>query len=84
MGGSTCHVHALEETAEQLAARWSAEVRNGIDGTKIKPAFLKIGVNPGELSAIDRKLIVAAGLCHRSTSLRFHVHTGDGIAAAGI
>src|SRR3982750_1423343 len=34
-GGKHLPSYALEETAEQLAARWSAEVRNGIDGTKI-------------------------------------------------
>jgi len=76
--------HAREETAEQLAERWTAEWRQGIDGTGVKPAFLKIGVNAGKLSAMDRKLIVAAATCHATTRLRIHVHTGDGEAAMDI
>jgi phosphotriesterase-related protein len=76
--------HAYDETAEQLAARWTAEWRNGIEGTGIRPAFMKIGVDPGPLSPIDRKLVTAGALCHRQTGLRLHVHTGDGVAAQGI
>ena len=37
--------HAFDETAEQLAARWIRECERGIDGTGIKPAFMKIGVD---------------------------------------
>ena len=76
--------HAQEETAEPLAARWTAEWQNGIDGTGIRPAFIKTGVNGGELSGIDRKLVVAACLCSRQTGMRVHVHTGDGAAATSI
>ncbi len=46
--------------------------------------MLKIGVDKGALSAIDRKLIVAAARCHRETGLRIGVHTGDGAAALDI
>ena len=45
---------------------------------------MKIGVDPGPLSEIDAKLISAAALCHKSTGLRLHVHTGNGEAAMGI
>jgi phosphotriesterase-related protein len=76
--------HAYAETPEQLAARWTAEWRDGIEGTGIRPAFLKIGVDEGPLSPIDRKLVRAGALCHRQTGLRLHVHTGDGVAAQGI
>jgi phosphotriesterase-related protein len=76
--------HAYEETAEQLAARWTTEWRDGIEGTGIRPAFLKIGVDAGPLSPIDRKLVAAGALCHRRTGLRMHVHTGDGVAAQQI
>jgi predicted metal-dependent phosphotriesterase family hydrolase len=76
--------HAYSESPAQIADRWIREVREGIDGTGIKPAFMKIGVDPGPLSAIDAKLIGAAALCHKATGLRLHVHTGDGIAARGI
>jgi len=76
--------HAYTETADQLAARWTAEFRDGIEGTGIRPGLLKIGVDKGALSAIDRKLIVAAARCHRQTGLRIGVHTGDGAAALDI
>jgi phosphotriesterase-related protein len=72
--------HAYAETARQLAARWTAEHRAGIEGTGIRPGFIKTGVDPGPLSAIDRKLVEAAALCHLETGLTIAVHTGDGTA----
>lgn len=72
--------HAYAETARQLAARWAAEYRDGIEGTGIRPGFLKTGVDAGPLSEIDRKLVEAAALCHLETGLTIAVHTGDGTA----
>jgi phosphotriesterase-related protein len=74
--------HAFAETAEQLAARWTAEWKNGIDGTGIRPGFLKIGVDAAPLSQIDRKLIRAAAVCHKATGLTIAVHTGGDAGAA--
>ena len=76
--------HAFEESAERLASRWTAEWRDGIEGTGIRPGFIKTGVDPGPLSDVDRKLIVAAARCHGETGLRIHCHTGDGRAAMDI
>jgi predicted metal-dependent phosphotriesterase family hydrolase len=76
--------HAYRETPDQLAARWTEEFRGGIEGTGIRPGFLKIGVDKGRLSEIDRKLIVAAARSHVQTGLRIAVHTGDGAAALDI
>jgi phosphotriesterase-related protein len=73
--------HARAESARQLAARWIAEARDGIDGTGIKPGFMKIGVDAGPLSEIDAKLVRAAALTHAATGLRIHSHTGNGVAA---
>ena len=58
---------AFTETAEQLAARWIAEARDGIEGTGVRPGFQKIGVNGGALSELETKLITAAGLTHLET-----------------
>jgi phosphotriesterase-related protein len=77
-------LHAFDESAERLAERWTAEWRDGIEGTGIRPGFIKTGVDPGPLSTVDRKLIVAAALCHGQTGLRIHCHTGDGRAAVDI
>lgn len=71
--------YAKTETAAQLAARWTAEWRQGVDGTK--PRFIKIGVNNGPLHPLDRKLMEAAILASKATGLTIAVHTGDGRAA---
>lgn len=73
--------HAFNETADQLAARWVAEWREGIDGTGIKPGFIKIGVDSGPLSEIDRKLVQAAARTHLQTGLTIACHTGEAKAA---
>ncbi len=73
--------HAFDETAEQLAARWVRECERGIDGTGIKPAFMKIGVDGSPLSAIDARLVRAAALAHRDTGVPIASHTTTGAAA---
>lgn len=69
--------HAWEETAEQLAERWIKEWEAGIEGTGIKPGFVKIGVDGGPLSEIDRKLVRAGIITHRRTGLPLACHTGE-------
>jgi phosphotriesterase-related protein len=76
--------HAYAESARQLAARWTAECRTGIEGTGIRPGFVKIGVDAGPLSDIDRKLVEAGALCHLDTGLTLAIHTGNGAAALEI
>jgi predicted metal-dependent phosphotriesterase family hydrolase len=73
--------HAYQESAEQLAARWTREFEQGIDGTKIKPGIIKIGMDAGPLSEINAKLVAAAALTHLRTGLTIGSHTGDGTAA---
>lgn len=72
---------AYSETDAQLAARWTREFREGIDGTEIRPGIMKIGVDPGVLSEIDAKLVRAAAMTHLQTGLTIASHTGDGVAA---
>jgi predicted metal-dependent phosphotriesterase family hydrolase len=73
--------HAFSETADQLAARWTREVEQGIDGTSIKPAFMKIGVDEAPLSEVDEKLVRAAATTSRATGLAIASHTSTGAAA---
>jgi predicted metal-dependent phosphotriesterase family hydrolase len=73
--------HAFSEDANQLASRWIREAREGIDGTGIRPAFMKIGVDAGPLSEVDGKLVRAAARTHRATGLPIYSHTGNGVAA---
>lgn len=74
----------FEQKAEQLAALWVKEAKEGIDGTRIRPGFVKLGVDSGPLSPVDRKLIQAGAICHRATGLRLHVHTGPALPAMEI
>ncbi|MCL4402364.1 MAG: phosphotriesterase [Acidobacteria bacterium] len=70
---------ARQESAGQLAKRWIAEFRNGVDG--LKPRFIKTGVNRGPLDELDRKLVRAAAMASRETGLPIASHTGNGAAA---
>jgi phosphotriesterase-related protein len=72
---------AFTETAEQLSARWIDEAKNGIEGTGVKPSFMKIGVNGASLTDIEQKLIKAAALTHLETGLTICTHTGPAISA---
>jgi phosphotriesterase-related protein len=76
--------HAYSETAARLAARWTEEFRRGIEGTGIRPGFVKIGVDPAPLSEIDKKLVEAGAMCHLDTGLTLAIHTADGPAAMEI
>ncbi len=73
--------HAYSETAEQMAERWVAEWEKGIAKTGIKPGFIKIGVDSGPLSEIDKKIATAAALAHLETGLTIASHTGNSVAA---
>jgi phosphotriesterase-related protein len=72
---------AFTETAEQLATRWTREADEGLDGTPIKPGFMKIGVDNAPLSDIDAKLVRAAAMTARKAGLPIASHTGSGAAA---
>ena len=73
--------YAFTESAEQLATRWTREFEHGIDGSSIKPAFMKIGVDEAPLSEVDRTLVRAAAITSRNTGLPIASHTGTGLAA---
>ena len=73
--------HALAESADQLAERWLAEWKDGIEQTGIRPGFIKIGVDGGRLTDVNRKLVQAAARAHLRSGLTIACHTGDGVAA---
>lgn len=69
--------YAFSASAEALAADWIEEFTNGIDGTSIKPGFIKISVdNSDPLDAMHQKLVKAAALTHLKTGLTIASHTG--------
>ncbi|MCS6830739.1 MAG: phosphotriesterase [Armatimonadota bacterium] len=71
---------AYSLSAEQIASEWVTEAQKGIEGTTIRPGFIKIGVDP-EPSEVDMRLVEAAALTHRKTGLTIASHTGPGSAA---
>ncbi len=68
--------HAYSDSVDALAARWIREWEDGIGSTSVRPGFIKIGVDDGPLSDIDRKLVRAACRAHLETGLTIAVHTG--------
>ncbi len=74
---------AFTETAEQLAQRWIDDFEYGIDGSNVRPGFIKISVDSPEegLSELHKKIVRAAGLTHLRTGLTIYSHTGVARAA---
>jgi predicted metal-dependent phosphotriesterase family hydrolase len=68
--------HAHRETDEQLATRWLREWQEGIEGTNVRPGFIKIGVGGERLSELHRKLVRAAARTHLGSGLVIASHTG--------
>jgi phosphotriesterase-related protein len=68
-------------SAEVLAQRWINEWTAGIDGTGIRPGFIKLGFNGGRLSKVEQKLIHAGAITHLKTGLTIGAHTGPAVSA---
>lgn len=78
--------HAYTDSVDALAARWVKEWEEGIDGTGIKPGFMKIAVNPAEgtppkLKEVDARIVRAAARSSKRTGLMVASHTVQGLAA---
>jgi phosphotriesterase-related protein len=80
-GGKHLPGHARVESADALAARWLREWREGIEGTGVRPGFIKIGTDARPLPGVNRKLVRAAARAHLASGLTVAAHTGDGRAA---
>jgi phosphotriesterase-related protein len=72
---------AYEMDSESLAELWINESESGINGSGIKPGFMKIGVAPGPLSELHQKIVSATGQTHLETGLSIASHTGPAIPA---
>jgi phosphotriesterase-related protein len=72
---------AYEMDSTSLAELWISESESGINGSGIKPGFMKIGVAPGPLSELHQKIVKAAGQTHLETGLSIASHTGPATPA---
>jgi phosphotriesterase-related protein len=68
---------AFQMSPEELAAEWTEEFTKGIEGTGIRPGFIKMAVDRNDsLGPMHEKLIRAAALAHLKTGLVIMSHTG--------
>jgi len=74
--------HAYNEDAMKISERWIFESQNSIDGTEIYPGFIKTAIDDGPVSDIDKKLIRAAALAHKTSGLVIQTHTGKNVQGA--
>ncbi|MEQ9286584.1 MAG: phosphotriesterase [Cyclobacteriaceae bacterium] len=72
--------YAFRKTADELAEMWISEFEEGIDGTSVKPGFIKISVDATDpLDDMHVKLVEAAALTHLRTGLTIASHTGKSV-----
>lgn len=72
--------YAFTESEDQLADRWVRESKEGIEGTDIRPGFIKIAINPGPLIPVQKKIVRAAARTSLRTGLTIACHSGHGPA----
>ncbi|MFZ5967397.1 MAG: hypothetical protein ACOYVK_09525 [Bacillota bacterium] len=66
-----------EKYAEQLAAQWIKDFESGldtIDGVTVKPGHIKLLLNKGKLSDVDREMLRAAVMTNKKTGIPIHCH----------
>lgn len=73
--------HVLDMTAEAIAEFYIAEFEQGIEGTGIRPGFIKTAVDRKPLSDFHATLVRAAAIAHKATGLTIMSHTGPALPA---
>ncbi|TFH26731.1 MAG: phosphotriesterase [Bacteroidia bacterium] len=64
-------------SAEEVSKIWVEEFENGIEGSGVRPGFIKIAVDGDSiLSEAHLKIITAAALTHQQTGMVIASHTG--------
>lgn len=73
--------YVYDDSQQHLAQRWIDEWDKGIEGSDVRPGFIKLSVNDRPLSDIERKLIRAAATTHLETGLTIGTHTRLAVSA---
>jgi phosphotriesterase-related protein len=76
--------HFYSKSAGEIAEIWVQEFEQGIEGSGVRPGFIKIAVGESDTLSMEHvKIITAAALAHKQTGLVIASHTGpDGPAFA--
>lgn len=71
--------YAFDESADEIARRWIDEFKNGINGSELRPGFIKISVaEEVSLSRLHQKIVNSAIKTHLETGMVIASHTiGD-------
>lgn len=72
---------AHHASADELALHWIEEARSGIGPEHIRPGFIKIAANEGDLVDVQRKIVRAAALASKATGLPIAAHTTQAVSA---
>jgi phosphotriesterase-related protein len=70
-----------EMSSRDIYNIWKYEWVNGIDDSRIRPGFIKLGVGNGKLDSLEEKILTAAVRLSKETKMTIAIHTGDGEAA---
>jgi phosphotriesterase-related protein len=70
-----------QRSASDLAALWTEEFERGIDGTGVRPGFIKTSVDDAPLANYNIKVLEAAAKAHAQTGLTIACHCATGEAA---
>jgi predicted metal-dependent phosphotriesterase family hydrolase len=70
--------YAFKQSAEELANGWIAEFEQGIDGTSVKPDFIKIAIHKKDLEPIQQKIVRAACKTSNATGATIACHSSYG------
>lgn len=73
--------YVFTDGPDALAQRWIDEWNDGINGTGIRPGFIKLGFNGDSLTDVEQTLIRAAATTHLETGLTIGAHTGPAVSA---
>jgi phosphotriesterase-related protein len=69
-------------SSREIADNWIREASEGIEGTGIRPGFMKIAVDDVPFSENISKILDAAAITYKATGLPIGVHTSNGGAPA--
>ena len=72
------------QSAAELARRFEAEVRDGIEGTPIRAGLIKAGASYHRIAPMEATVFAAAAAAHAATGAPIGVHTQHGTHGGAI